>query len=337
MVLALAAGCALGLPWAWARTSKDASTAMAMAANAFVSSLSAEQREKAVFTFDVPSRMQWHFVPKDRPGLMIKLMSPTQRKLALALLQTGLSRAGYKKTTQIMALEQVLAVVENDPARRDPEKYYFSVFGRPEANATWGWKVEGHHLSLNFTVVDGSVVASTPAFLGANPGEVRQGPYKGMRVLAREEDEGRKLLLSLNSAQRQRAIFDKTAPPDIVTGSSSKAGILDPVGLPAADMNAAQVRSLMALVNLYAATMAPAVATARLARVQALGTDQLSFGWAGEITRGAPHYYRISAPGFVVEYDNTQNDANHVHTVWRDYDNDFGRDLLGQHLREDHK
>lgn len=315
---------------------KGTAADMAEAASAFLKSLSKEERAQATFAFAVDGRTQWHFVPQERPGLTIKVMSPGQRKLAHRLLKTGLSATGYEKTTAIMALERVLAEMENNPVRRDPEKYYFSIFGEPSSAGTWGWKVEGHHVSLNFTIVNGNMVASTPLFLGANPGEVRQGNKKGTRVLAQEEDDGRKLLMSLNEAQRAKAIFDATAFPEIVTGPASKVEPLAPVGLPAKDMDAKQSRALVSLLKFYASTVAPELAAARLARVEAAGWDKLAFGWAGGIERGDPHYYRITGPSFIVEYDNTQNDANHVHTVWRDYEGDFGRDLLRQHLEAAH-
>lgn len=338
-LMAVLCGGAVALPWAWAQNAKPSpsAAAMAKAATALVASLSEEQKGVATFSFEAPGRTEWHFVPQDRPGLTIKAMSPAQRKLAHALLKTGLSAAGYQKTTAIMSLERVLAQMENNPVRRDPEKYYFSVFGVPQAEGTWGWKAEGHHVSLNFTVVKGTLIASTPLFLGANPGEVRQGPRKGTRVLGKEEDEGRRFLMSLTEDQRQRAIFDQTAPPDVVTGAASKADPLTPVGLPAAELTPKQAQSLMDLLKLYATTVTPALASARMARVTEAGANKLVFGWAGGTKRGDPHYYRIAGPSFVVEYDNTQNEANHVHTVWRDYNNDFGRDLLRQHLSTDHK
>lgn len=309
---------------------------MAKAAETFLASLSDEQRTQASFPFDAKGRTEWHFVPQDRPGVMIKVMSAKQRRLAHALLKTGLSVTGYKKTQAIMGLERVLAEMENNPVRRDPEKYHFSIFGQPSATGTWGWKAEGHHVSLNFTIVQGTLLASTPLFLGANPGEVRQGTQKGLRVLAKEEDDGRKFLMSLNAAQRSRAIFDSTAFPEIVTGPASKVDPLAPVGLPASEMDPRQTKALVALVKFYATTVAPHLAAARLARVEASGWQNLAFGWAGGVVRGDPHYYRITGPTFIVEYDNTQNDANHVHTVWRDYEGDFGRDLLRQHLGAGH-
>ena len=322
--------------WVAARGPVPPALAMAKAADAFLASLAPEEKARATFAFDVPGRTEWHFVPKDRAGLAIKAMSPPQRALAHALLKTGLSVPGYAKATLIMSLETVLRDMEKDPVKRDPEKYWFAVFGTPSSSAAWGWKVEGHHVSLNFTIVNGHLVATAPSFLGANPGEVRQGPMKGTRALGREEDEGRKFLMSLRVEQRAAAIFDQTAPPEIVTGPASQVAPLPEFGIRASHLDAKHQASLVSLLSVFANTLNPALATERLAKVKAAGVDKLMFGWAGGIKLGDPHYYRISGPTFLVEYDNTQNEANHVHTVWRDFGGDFGRDLLREHLKAGH-
>ncbi|MDX2021788.1 MAG: DUF3500 domain-containing protein [Deltaproteobacteria bacterium] len=327
---------ALSAAWVIARGPAGPAAAMAKAADNFVAALSAEEKARAVFAFDVPGRTEWHFIPKDRTGLPIKAMSPQQRTLAHALLKTGLSVPGYAKAKLIMTLETVLRDMEKDPIKRDPEKYWFSVFGTPTPAGNWGWKVEGHHISLNFTIVNGHLVATSPSFLGANPGEVREGPMKGTRALGTEEDEGRKFLMSLSDELRAKAIFDQTAPPEIVTGPASEVKPLPEVGISAASLDAKHKSTLVALLGVFAGTLNPALAAERLAKVKAAGADKLRFGWAGGIKRGDPHYYRISGPTFLVEYDNTQNGANHVHTIWRDFNGDFGRDLLREHLNNAH-
>lgn len=314
----------------------DPAAVMAKAASSFLASLSDDQKSQTRFPFDAAARQQWHFVPKDRTGMSIKAMSPAQRQQAFTLLKAGLSATGFKQTASIMSLEAVLAQMENNPVRRDPEKYHVSIFGTPSVDGTWAWKFEGHHVSLNFTIADGVVVATTPLFLGANPGEVKQGPRTGTRVLGREEDRGRSFLLSLSEAQRQSAVFDRTAPPDIVTGPASEVEPLAPVGVAARTLSASQREALLNLLKMYAKTLVPALATARLQQIHAAGIDKVAFAWAGGFERGAPHYYRISGPTFIVEYDNTQDNANHVHTVWRDYGRDFGRDVLREHLKANH-
>jgi hypothetical protein len=306
-------------------------------AKAFLASLTPEQLTKAKMPFTSDERFNWHFIPKDRLGLPLKEMTPPQKHLAQALLAAGLSQRGYIKATSIMSLEDVLRILEKDSGvRRNPEGYFFSVFGDPVENGVWGYRVEGHHLSQNFTVVNGKVVGS-PSFFGTNPAEVKEGPRKGLRVLAHEEDLGRELLNSLNSDQKSVAIVDKTAYKDIFTMASRKAALENqPNGLSAAKMNAKQREVLQTLLDEYAYNMPEQVAQAREEKIKKAGTN-LYFAWAGVAERGGPHYYRIQAPTFLIEYDNTQNNANHIHSVWRDYEGDFGLDLLKQHYETSHK
>jgi hypothetical protein len=305
---------------------------MADAAGNFLAALSADQRARATFPFENEERFNWHFVPRERKGLPLREMSATQRHLAYALLAAGLSQRGLIKAASVMSLEEILKVLENDSGeRRNPEKYYFSIFGAPSEEKAWGWRVEGHHLSVNFTLAGGRVSAS-PNFFGANPAEVRHGERKGLRVLAAEEDLGRDLLGALTAAQRDTAIIDAKAYPDILTGASRKAALEGkPGGLPAAKMTAKQRDLLGILVAEYARNFPDAVAEARLEKFRAAGSE-VWFAWAGVPDRGGPHYYRVQAPAFLIEYDNTQNGANHIHSVWRDLDEgDWGLDLLKRH------
>jgi Protein of unknown function (DUF3500) len=177
-------------------------------------------------------------------------------------------------------------------------------------------------------------VATTPAFFGANPAEVRQGERQGLRVLGAEEDKARELLLSLDEPQRAKAIFDSKAPPDILTLANKTAEPLDAAGIQARQLNKQQMNLLTRLLEEYAASMAPELAAGRLEKLRRAGLDKITFGWAGGIERGQPHYYRVQGPTFLIEYDNTQNNANHVHSVWRDFNGDFGRDLLRQHYQD---
>jgi hypothetical protein len=244
-----------------------------------------------------------------------------------------------------MDLETVLKALESaqraaapqpprgTPLERDPEKYFFSIFGTPSAKDTWGWRVEGHHVSLHFTVVNGTLIASSPSFFGSNPAEVREGPKKGLRILAAEEDAARALLQSLDPAQRASAIIDTTAPGDMVTMANVNITPLSPTGVSAAAMTAPQRDLLMKLLDVYIGKMAADIADDRLARVRKAGVERIAFAWAGDTERGKKHYYRVQGPTFLVEYDNTQNDGNHIHSVWRDFNGDFGRDLLREHLR----
>jgi hypothetical protein len=340
--VALAALVVLAVPFALVRAAAPLSPAgaMAAAANALLTTLSPEQQKRAAWAFDDGARQRFFFVPKPlvpRAGLPFKQMTPPQRELARALLKAGLGQAGYLKVSQIIELEPVLRELEKDPIRRDPENYYFWIFGRPEPKGTWGWKVEGHHVSLNVTIVDGVALATVPQFLGANPAEVREGPLAGRRVLHAEEDLGRELALSFDAKTRAEVVFDAKALPEIVSFDASKVDPLPPAGLPASRMTPAQKELLRKLLAEYASAMPAPLASERLAKVDKAGFDQVRFAWAGGLKRGDPHYYRVQGPTFLVEFDNTQNNANHAHSVWRDFDGDFGRDLLREHLRSAHQ
>jgi hypothetical protein len=261
------------------------------------------------------------------------------------LIKAGLSQRGYLTATSIMDLEKVLGALEaaqraaaaqpprNAPLVRDPERYFFSVFGAPSPRDTWGWRVEGHHVSLHFTVVNGTLVAGAPTFFGSNPAEVREGPKKGLRILGAEEDAARALLDSLDQPQRAKAIIETTAPNDMVTMANVDIKPLSPLGITAEALKPNQRELLTRLIDVYVGFMAPDIAADRTAKLKKAGIDKIGFAWAGEVERGKKHYYRVQGPTFLIEYDNTQNDGNHIHSVWRDFDGDFGRDLLREHLK----
>jgi hypothetical protein len=309
---------------------------MAGAAKKFLAALSPELRAKAVYEIKDEERLNWAFIPKERKGLTLKEMSADQQSLALALLATGLSGHGYAKATNIMSLESILADLEGPSRRfpRDSQLYHFHVFGVPDPKGTWAWRAEGHHFSASFTIVKGELFASTPSFLGTNPAEVRKGPRTGLRVLAAEEDLGRKLIKSLNEEQRQEAVFATVALKEVVTEAKRKVEPLPEAGVAYGKLNAAQKAMLLELINEYVNRVRPELAKVDLARIEKAGTDKLRFAWAGGLERGEGHYYRVQGPTFLLEYDNTQNDNNHIHAVWRDFQNDFGEDLLRQHYRE---
>jgi len=308
---------------------------MTTAATNFLASLTPEQRQRATFTFDSAERMRWHFVPQfERNGLQIREMTEPQRKLAHELLKTGLSARGYTTYTQIMQLENILKAQEKGSGpTRDPEGYRFSVFGTPSAKGAWGWRVEFHHVSLHFDVVNGTAISSTPSFAGANPAEVKDGPQKGQRTLATLEDTARALVTALDEPQRKAAIFTNVALNDIVTENALDIKPLSPDGIKASAMTPAQRDQLMKILDAYAGLMTADIAADRMAKVKKAGIENIAFAWAGSIERGQKHYYRVQGPTFLIEFDNTQNDANHVHSVWRDFNGDFGRDLLREHLK----
>ncbi len=333
-LLAIAAGTVL-LTSAYQRAHSPSQ--MVGAARHFLDSLTPEQKTKATFAFADEERANWHFIPRPRKGLALREMTPPQKLLAHALLSAGLSRRGYIKATTIMSLEDVLRVLENDSGeRRNPEGYYFSIFGEPSESGTWGFRVEGHHVSQNYTVANGRV-HDAPAFFGANPAEVREGPRKGLRALAAEEDLARDLLGSLDGEQKRVAIVSEKAYADILTSASRKASLEgQPSGLAASKMKPRQFERLLELLAEYAQNLPEDMAQAREAQIKNAGRN-LHFAWAGSEQRGGPHYYRIQSPTFLVEYDNTQNGANHIHSVWRDFAGDFGEDLLKQHYQTSHR
>lgn len=320
-----------------AYTRIKAASVMADAANAFLASLTPEQRAQATFQFQDDERFQWHYIPKERKGLPLRDMTPTQKQLAHALLSAGLSQRGYIKASTIMSLDEILKILENGKGpRRDPEGYFFTVFGAPSDTGTWGYRVEGHHLSQNFTIANGKPVDG-PSFFGSNPAEVLDGPRKGLRVLAREDDLGRDLIQSLTPEQKKTAIVSQEAPKEILTEASRKAALNgQPSGIEVTKLTGHQRELLQNLLEEYANNVPAELAEARLAEVRTAGNN-LYFAWAGGEAAREPHYYRIQAPKFLVEFDDTQDNANHIHSVWRDFDGDFGLDLLKEHYQTSHR
>ncbi len=307
---------------------------MFKAATELLDALSTEQRAKAVFALDDAERENWHFVPIARQGLPFKEMSTAQKALALAFLRTGLSHAGYRRAEDTISLELVLKELEGGAARRDPTLYYVTLFGSPSESKSWGWRFEGHHLSFNFTVVDGHHVAFAPSFIGSNPAEVPSGPRKGERVLAEEDDLGRAFMKSLTVAQQKIAIFSDKAPAEIFTTNKKQVSPLSPSGLTFNDLTPPQRDDLIALIKLYIGRWRPELASETFDKITTAGLDTLTFAWAGGLERGDGNYYRIQGPTFLIEFDNVQNRANHIHTTFRDFEGDFGRDLLREHYQQ---
>jgi hypothetical protein len=322
----------------------DAGHQMAEVAKAFLGTLDADQKARAVFPFAGEERENWHFIPRVRVGLPMKDMRPQQRLLAQALMATGLGESGILKATTIMSLEEVLYQMEGatqeEPkksevrAKRDPEMYFVSIFGEPANEGVWGWRIEGHHLSMNFTVKDGNLLRATPSFFGTNPGEVREGPLKGLRVLGVEEECGRSLVKALTVEQLAKAKVSAEAPKEMLTAADKVVKALEPAGLSEAEMTVGQRAMLHRLVREYLDRLKPEIAETAWQEIRNSGA--MTFGWAGGLELGEPHYYRVQGATFLLEYDNVQNGANHVHCVWRDFDGDFGRDLLGEHRKQAH-
>jgi len=327
-----------GSPRTMSREYPASALAMTRAQEAFINSLAPEQRAKAVFKLEDEQRFDWHFIPRPRKGIPFKELDSAQQRLGNALLASGLGQQGFIKAATIMSLDAVLREMEKGGTIvRDPELYYVSLFGDAASGKPWGWRVEGHHLSLNFTITDGKNIATTPAFFGANPAEVLQGSRKGLRTLPAEEDLARALVKSLDDKQRAQALISEKAPGDILTTNARKAEPLKPAGLQSNRLGQKQQEILMALLTEYASRHTPDIAAARIGRVRASGLANIFFAWAGGLERGEAHYYRIQGSTFLIEYDNIQNNANHIHSVWRDFNGDFGLDLLAMHYNKDHR
>ncbi len=324
---------------------QTAAIGMTEAARGWLSKLSPELRARAQLAFEDTGRVNWQFVPGDRAGVSMKDMSPAQRRAAHDLLRSSLSARGALKVESIMELDTVLREMEQaaggDGAGRDPERYFVAVWGKPGEDPRWGWRLEGHHVSVNFTVVretsGAETVSVTPLFLGANPAEVRQGRRAGLRILSAEEDLGRELVKSLDEPRRAKAIINVAAPADVIWGPGRKESLGEPVGLAASEMTEPQHALLLRLIEEYAGNLEHQLEQEQMDRIRAAGIEKIRFAWAGGLEPGQGHYYRIHGPTFTIEYDNTQNDANHVHTIWHDPERDFGRDLLREHYEHDHK
>lgn len=302
--------------------------AMAEAAAGFRSQLTAEQRAACSWSFDDPERLNWHFIPRPRKGLPLKDLEGAALKAAHRFIRSGLSEAGYDQTLNIMSLEEVLYLLEGGERdyrrdRRDPGKYYLSFFGEPAPQGTWGWRLEGHHLSLNYVIRDGRVVSSTPEFFGANPGTIDAGKNRGIRVLGREEDLARSILKLCSPDQQKLCWVDRKAPDEVPGPGQLQAEVGAALGLPVSKMSDEQKQLLRELLTEYLKNMPADVEQARRAEINAAGEDKIVFGWWGDPDLHQRHHYRIQGPSFVIEYNNTQNDANHVHSMWRQTGGDF--------------
>ncbi len=317
----------------------DAVKRMASAANNFLNSLNPDQRAKAALPFEGDERYEWAYTPIDRNGLLIGEMSQDQLDAAMSLMDTAYSDSGRKNAHQIIELETLLGEYEtmtNEVSQweRSTARYWFSVFGTPGGDEPWGWRAGGHHIGLATTIVNGELVAYNPLFFGSNPATVMHGPHKGLRTLAEEEDWARALVKTLSDDQKKIAIVDPVAPADILTKNYRVVDPnLAPVGISFGALSGSQQESLVTLVRHYVNRAADDLAANYWRHVESVGMDRWSFAWAGPEERGEGHYYAVTAPNFVVEYDNTQNGANHVHSVLRDFKNDWGEDILAAHYK----
>ena len=319
---------------------RGANTPAAQATRAALRALADSTRPVATFSFDTTERSNWFFTPVDRKGLTLERMTAEGRARVDSLLLTALSPRGFATAKSIIRHEAILHAIEaaGPPELRrwvrDSNRYYLSVFGEPNATAPWGWRVEGHHLSVNYTELGRTGHVISPVFFGANPARVPSGPQAGLRILAAEEDLARDLVKMLDAGQRKVAIFSDTAYVEIETRNDPKARALKAEGVRAADMTDAQRAQLRRIVDHYAGRVTAAARAHAMSDLEAGGFGELRFAWAGGTEVGQAHYYRIHGPTILIEYDNQQNNANHIHTVWRDLRHDFGGDLLAEHYRK---
>jgi len=316
---------------------------MTILANAFLKSLDKNQQLKVSFPFEEEERYNFHFVPRDnRKGISVNELNPSQKEAAMALMKSCLSNEGFRKAADIMQLEIVLKAIEGrkeDDHYRDPGKYFFSVFGIPGNKTIWGWRIEGHHVAFNFSASNNILVATTPGFMGSNPAVVQSGPQKGKQILAEETDKGFALLHSFSQGQLKDLMMDTIAPPDIFTFDSRKALFEHSSGIAWPAMNSIQQQNLLQLIGVYVHRYTKLFADTMMKEIQDAGLENLRFAWAGSTQPGIghPHYYRVQGPTLIIEYDNTQNNANHVHAVIRDLKHDFGGDELFEHYKAGHK
>ena len=317
---------------------KHASAAgMTKAAKRFVESLSGDQRDKTIYEYMDGERIFWYYPPVNRHGLALRDMDDDQRQIAYSLMETGLTDRSFDQAKLIIEHESVLGPLEKEAGVRsfvrDPDLYYWTVFGDPGSDKEpWGWRVEGHHISLNFSLWGDKFLSMTPFFFGANPAEVRKGPKKGLRILDQREDLAFELMNSLDQGQTSKATIYGEAPYDILTYNASRVSLPPEEGLPASKMNDTQKDILRNLVNVYVNQVRTDMAQEKLQRLEDEGFDGLHWAWGGPVEEGKEHYYRIHGGNFVVEFDNRQNGANHIHSVWRDVENDFANDVLREHL-----
>jgi hypothetical protein len=321
---------------------REVAAAMRSAATALLGSLTSEQRAAAVSPFHAAERTEWTYLPSVRPGVRVGELHTEQRELATRLLGTSYSTRGMSDAGQVVLTEAIRRHLSlGDPARpvldRYPDlRYWLRIFGDPAGAEPWMWRLSGHHLVAQATVV-GDEVAATPQFFGTEPAKVLEGPQAGHRGLPREEDLARQLVRLLEPDQQRIAITSATAPGDIKTRYDPVATIdLIDRGLGHARMDVGQRQLLEGLIGQYLDRAAPPIADRAWSELRQGGMATVQFSWAGGIDPGDPHYYAVFGPTFLLEYDNTQDDANHIHSVWRELRHDWGQDLLAGHYQSRH-
>jgi hypothetical protein len=309
--------------------------AMTARVRGFLDALDDVQRGLATAEFGAPEHRRWTYLPGERPGLALAEMTVEQRESVLSILDVACGAAGAMTARAVIDLDLIRRRLDGEPGA-DDDRYWVRVLGDPRAAGPWAWRLNGHHLAIHVTVV-GDEIATTPQFFGAEPATVGEGPHRGLRILPGEEELARAVLARLDPPQRAAAITSDVAPDDILTRHDP---IADPTAVPAgvrwALLTASQQAALGRLIRLYFDRAPAAVADAAWEAAVDADLDAVTFAWAGPVERGRGHYYAVRGPTFLLEYDNTQDDANHIHSVWRDLRRDWGEDLLAAHYNAHH-
>lgn len=315
-------------------TEENISKSMHNQAVALIKILDDAQKSKTLFPFEVEERMNWYYTPVKRKGLPLKEMSDKQQALTYELLKTTLSDQGFTKAQEIIWLENILRIVENRPENdtyRDPENYLLSFFGNPSEDDLWGWRFEGHHLSLNFSTLDNRVIGLTPTFMGSNPAEIQSGEHQGKKVLRQEMELANQLLSTFSAAQKEKTVFSDKTFRDIVTTNQREVGKIKFEGISYQELKQDQQKILDELINVYFSNLEKPLADKLRNKMENNGKGGIHFAWAGSLKPNEAYYYRIHSEDVLIEFDNSQNNANHVHTVVRDLENDWGKDVLKSH------
>lgn len=328
----------------WLTISSLQSQDLSILANEFIAVLTPELKEKTLFALDANEKFKMYYIPIDRKGSSFNDFNEKQKNAAIRLLRASLSQEGYRKATEIMALEKVLFKLENNqlkmpdgtPIIRDYLDYHFWIFGTPSDKGIWGWKFEGHHLSLNFSANKNTIIASTPSFMGTNPAIGAVEGFEKKQVLKQEMELGAAFAISLDEQQVKIAQFSKTAPKEIITANNRTAHKIAPKGISYKELNKVQQAMFIKLLAVYIDNYQFGFAAELYKKIKVAGIENLSFAYAGEPKIGKGYYYRIQGPMLLIEYDNVQNNANHVHSVVRDLTNDWAEDLLKKHYQKKH-
>jgi len=295
----------------------------------FLSGLEPDKRKAASFAWDGPEWRGWNYFGAAgfiKPGLRLEQMSATQKAAAWELLAVLFSPAGMEKTRNVMTLQDILAASGNGAGQRSSERFSFAIFGTPGETGAWGLRLEGHHLTQSIAVRDGAIVAVTPSSFSALPSRVTSGKHAGLITLKDEEALARRLVGDLGPRLQARARLSDTPLNNILSWAGRERANAQAVGLPAAELSAAQRDLLWQLVDTYTVDhLSPALAAAQKARVRSGDREAVHFAWYGPNTRDKAFGYRMIAATFVIEMGSVDPDAQHLHTIYHDLGNVLGR------------